>query len=56
MTAKIATISTGANGTRVVIAWSEGSRSGTADALDLAKRCVYAWKAYLAIYNLRSPF
>jgi hypothetical protein len=55
MTAKIATISTDTKGTHVVIGWSEGRNNGTADALDLARRCVDAWKAYLAIRNLRSP-
>jgi hypothetical protein len=40
---------------QVEICWSEGTKTGTEDALDLARRCVGAWDAYLERHGLQSP-
>jgi hypothetical protein len=39
----------------VLIEWSEGPLSGIEDGLDLARRCVAAWEAYLRRNGLTPP-
>jgi hypothetical protein len=55
ITAKIASVTPGPNGTKVLIEWSQGTNAKTVDALDLARRCVAAWDNYLVKKGLRSP-
>jgi hypothetical protein len=35
-----------------LLLWTKGQRSGSVDALDLARRCVTAWEAYLRTNNI----
>jgi hypothetical protein len=55
MTARIASVGFNDKETRVSIDWSKGPHGGTVDALDLARRCVAAWKGYLKANGLQSP-
>ena len=55
MTARVAVVTTDETGTRVITRWSEGQKSGTEDALDLARRCVAAWDDYLKQNGTHSP-
>jgi hypothetical protein len=55
VTARIKSIRSDENGARGTIEWTEGSNSGTEDALDLARRCVAAWDGYLKASELQSP-
>lgn len=55
MTARITTISADANGVRATISWTEGTDSGTEDALTLGRQCVTAWETFLRTHGLRSP-
>jgi hypothetical protein len=41
--------------TGLEIGWSQGQKSGTEDALDLARRCVAAWEGYLKVHGPQSP-
>ena len=52
ITARIVKISSG-HGVKAEIGWSSHSgTSGTEDALDLARRCVAAWRQFFHQYNL----
>jgi hypothetical protein len=48
ITARIIDISVGAGGSRAFIDWRGGGGHGREDALNLARRCVDAWKRFLA--------
>jgi hypothetical protein len=54
ITAKISKISATAHGVRVQIDWSSQARSGSEDALDLAQRCVAAWRRFFKQHKLDS--
>jgi hypothetical protein len=45
----------GGGGVQVWIDWSDGNRSGTENALDLARRCEAAWAKYIAANGLAPP-
>jgi hypothetical protein len=55
MTARIRSVAADPSSVQVEIGWSEGKKTGTEDALDLARRCVGAWDDYLKRRRLQSP-
>jgi hypothetical protein len=56
ITARIGRVRTNpGGGGQAWIDWSDGNRTGTEDALALARRCVAAWGKYLADNGLAPP-
>jgi hypothetical protein len=55
MTARIASVGARPTGVEVTLEWSEGSSSGTEDALKFARRCVVSWERFLKSKGLSSP-
>jgi hypothetical protein len=55
MTVVIAEVHYDRTGSRAIVEWTEMQRSGSEDALDLARRCVVAWERYLKANGLQSP-
>jgi len=54
MTARLHSISPRPTGVEVTLDWSEGSNSGTEEALKFAQRCVASWEQFLNNKGLRS--
>jgi hypothetical protein len=52
ITAKVEELFLEANGARADIAWTDGSSSGTLDALKLADDCIAEWKAFFQQHGL----